>query len=59
MGQRIKSGLLAASLFGLISFLFGFFVFEEIKWSNVIGTAGGGFIAWYFFIPRLNNKEYK
>ncbi|AKG04465.1 hypothetical protein AAV35_006470 [Salimicrobium jeotgali] len=57
MSARLKNGLLSAMVFAVISMSFSYFVEGEIRWNNVIGLAIGGFVSWYFIIPRINKKR--
>ena len=58
MAQRLKNALTAAAVFAVTSVLFGYFIYGEVRWQTVIGLTLGGFLSWYFIIPRMNkNKE--
>ncbi|TVP81648.1 MAG: hypothetical protein EA344_12790 [Alkalicoccus sp.] len=57
MNERLKNGLLAAALFAGMSALFHYLMDGEVPWPPVTGSAIGGFIAWYFFIPRMNKNR--
>ena len=56
MSQRLKNGLISVLML-ITAVLFGFFVYGEVKWQTVIGLSLGGFIAWFFIIPRMNKKR--
>ena len=57
MSQRLKNGLISALMFAITAVLFGFFAYGEVRWQAVIGLSLGGFIAWFFLIPRMNKKR--
>ncbi|WP_345240633.1 hypothetical protein [Pontibacillus salipaludis] len=54
MSKRTKDGIISALVFAVVAILFGYFIYGEIKWSAVIGLMIGGFISWYFIIPKVN-----
>ncbi|WP_054636098.1 hypothetical protein [Thalassobacillus sp. C254] len=59
MSENFKNGLISAAMFAGIAILFGYFVYEEIRWGYVIGLSIGGFISWCFIIPWMNKRRVK
>ncbi|MBF0705994.1 MULTISPECIES: hypothetical protein [Bacillales] len=56
MNKRIKEGIISALVFAVVAILFGYFIYGEIKWTVVIGLMIGGFISWYFIIPKISKQ---
>ncbi|MYL70588.1 hypothetical protein GLW00_06995 [Halobacillus litoralis] len=59
MSKRTKDGMISAIVFAVVAILFGYFIYGEIIWSTVIGLMIGGFISWYFIIPKINKMGRK
>lgn len=43
MNKRIKDRIISALVYAVAAFLFGYFIFDEINWSLVLGLTLGGF----------------
>jgi len=56
MDKRIKEGIISAIVFAAVAILFGYFINGEIKWSVVVGLMIGGFISWFFIIPKISKQ---
>ncbi|MGR9049645.1 hypothetical protein ACQ4XT_13550 [Halobacillus faecis] len=59
MNDQMKNGLLSAIAFAIMAILFGYFFYGEIDWQNVIGLSIGGFISWYFIIPKISKRKMR
>ncbi|WP_377890256.1 hypothetical protein [Alkalihalobacillus sp. R86527] len=57
MNERMKNGIISAITFAGIALLIGYFIYGEIKWQYVIGLSIGGFLSWYFIIPKLSKQR--
>ncbi|MCE7792183.1 hypothetical protein K8O68_07060 [Salipaludibacillus sp. CUR1] len=57
MSERLRDGLISAATFAITAILVGYFLFGEIRWQNVIGLSIGGFISWYYIVPRIHKRR--
>ncbi|WP_077622649.1 hypothetical protein [Sediminibacillus massiliensis] len=57
MSKRLKNSIISSLTFGVTAILFGSLIYGEIKWQTVIGLSLGGFLSWYFLIPKMNREK--